>query len=91
MFSNRRRLNYNTFNFLISIVVPFLQKQNTHLKDSISVKTWVVISLSHLSNGNTLTTYGESYGILKSTQSKIVREFYRAKFASFSHSKIDCC
>lgn len=55
MFCDQTRLNYGLFNFLVNVVASFLQKQNTHFRDSINVETCVAIFLSHLSNRNTFS------------------------------------
>jgi hypothetical protein len=72
------KLYRSTFHYLCSIVAPSLAREDTHLRESISLETRVVISLSRLSTGNTLQMCREVYGISRSSASFIVREFCAA-------------
>jgi hypothetical protein len=75
LFRQYTRLYRSTFHYLCSIVAPSLVREDTHLRESISLETRVAISLSRLSTGNTLQMCGEVYGISRSSASIIVREF----------------
>jgi hypothetical protein len=48
------RLGYDTFNFLINIIAPSLQKQDIHMRDCILVEKHVALSLACLDSGNSL-------------------------------------
>jgi hypothetical protein len=52
MFQARIRLGYDIFNFLVNIVAPSLQKQDTHMQDCIPVEKHVAFSLAHLGSRN---------------------------------------
>jgi hypothetical protein len=75
LFRQHTRLHRSIFHYLCSIVAPSLAREDTHLRESISLETRVAISLFRLSIGNTLQICGEVYGISRSSTSIIVREF----------------
>ena len=52
MFQARIRLGYDIFNFLVNIVAPLLQKQDTHIQDCIPVEKHVALSLAHRGSRN---------------------------------------
>jgi hypothetical protein len=76
MFRAYTRLDYDTFNFLISIVAPSLQKRNTHMWNCISVVKCVALFLIRLGSGNSLINCRELFGILDSNTSIILRDYY---------------
>ena len=63
MFWDCTRLNHNSFTFLVSIVEPFIQMQNTHFQNCIIVETCIAGFLSRLGYRNTLTACREPFGV----------------------------
>lgn len=72
MFWDQARLNYDTFIFVVSIIAPFLQKKDIHLRDCINVEICLVISLNCLASRNKLISSGEQSRIPDSMVSIIV-------------------
>jgi hypothetical protein len=62
MFRACSRLDYDTFNYLVSIVAPSLQKQDTHMHDYINVEKCVALPLARLGRGNSLMSCREPFG-----------------------------
>ena len=77
-FKVRTRVQFATFRFLCEKLGPFLQKQDTPFRNSISVETRIAISLTRLGSGNGQLLIGDLYGVAECTVSKIVREFCKA-------------
>jgi hypothetical protein len=75
MFRRHTRLEYETFNFLINIVAPSLQKQNTHVQDCILVDKCGELFHASLGSGNNLMSYRKQFGIPHSTASIIFSGF----------------
>jgi hypothetical protein len=71
----RRRLDYDTFNFLVGILTSLFQKQDICMQDWIHVEKRVALFFAQLGCGNNLMNYGEPFGIQDSTAFIIVREF----------------
>ena len=77
-FKVRTRVKFATFRFLCEKLGPFLQKQDTPFRNSISVETRIAVSLTRLGSGNGQLLIGDLYGVAECTVSKIVREFCKA-------------
>ena len=73
MIKERIRLNKETYFHLFHVPCPLLKNSGTQMELGINVKIQVAITLSRLSNGNTLKMCGEMYGLTKPTTSIIVR------------------
>lgn len=66
MFQAHTRLNHSTFRFVVSIVAPTLERQNTILRECIFVEIRVAIALARRGSGNSLEMCGEVYGVAES-------------------------
>jgi hypothetical protein len=77
MFRERTRVSHATFQYLCEELGPFLRKQDTNYRNSITVERRVAMSLVRLGSGNGLQIVGDLFGVAKSTVSKIVRDFCR--------------
>jgi hypothetical protein len=60
-------------------VSPNLEQKNTHMKENnILVEIKIAMAFTQLDNGNSLQMCGKFYGIIKSTTSNLMKEFYSA-------------
>jgi len=62
------------FEHLLSLVGPVIQKQNTHLRESISAEQRLVISIRFLSSGDAQQSLSYSFRLGKATISSIISE-----------------
>jgi hypothetical protein len=75
MFLACTRLGYDTINFLVGIVPPSLQKQDTCMQDCIPIEKRVVLSLARLGSKNNLMNCRKPFGLPNTITSIIVRQF----------------
>ena len=66
-FKPRTRVYHNTFKSLCERLGPYLQRNNIHIREIISIESKVVMSLQRLGSGNILCNVGEAYGVAKGT------------------------
>ena len=72
-------MTYTTFRFLCERLGPYLKKDNTYFRVTMSVQERITMSLHRLDSGDGLQTIGDLYGVHKNTLSIIkVREFCKA-------------
>ena len=72
MFKQRTRVCHNTFKFFYEMLgTMYLQRKNTHMRDTISIENRIAMSLQRLGTINTLYTIEEVYGVADSTISEI--------------------
>jgi len=72
---NRMRMSRETFNYICSIIAPFMQKINTRMKNVICVKIQVIISISRLATWNNMVSIANSYCVGLSISQSFVNEF----------------
>ena len=75
MFKQRTCVCHNTFKFIWERLGPYLQKKNTHMRETISVESRIAMSLQRLGTGNTLYTVGEVYGMAENIILEVIRIF----------------
>lgn len=68
------RMTRETFNEIVQFVGPDLEKQNTVMRDAISVERRLAIALWRLASGDTYRSTGLQFGIGRSTAFKITHE-----------------
>ena len=73
-FRKRMRVGPKTFKYLCTLFGHVLKKNDTRMRDGISVEKRVAVTLSQLATGNLLIMIAELYGIGVGTTSTIVRE-----------------
>jgi hypothetical protein len=71
---NRMRMSRETFNYICSIIAPFMQKINTRMKNVICLKI-LVISICRLATWNNMVSIANLYGVGLSISQPIVNEF----------------
>mgnify|MGYP002804379298 FL=1 len=72
------RMCERSFNHLCDELMPYLQKQNAHLRKALSVKVRVAVTLYYLSDEGRYRKTANAFGISVATVSIIVREVCRA-------------
>ena len=87
------RMSRKTFESIVEIVPPRLQKQNTQLKNAIPVEKRVAVVIWRLATGDSYRAVGKTFGIGKSTAVSITHDFYKElsrisrRFIRFSKSR----
>ena len=66
MFKQKVCICYNTFKFLCEKLGLYLQRKNTHKRNTISIERRIAMSLQRIGTGNTLCTIGLVYGVVES-------------------------
>ena len=66
-FRRQLRLNRNTFSVLLNILRPRLTRQNTHLRDCVTLEKLLALGLYRLAHGNSYITIGPNFNVGKST------------------------
>lgn len=79
---NYLRMDSNTFEYILSKVSPFIKRQDTHLRNSISVQDRLMVTLRFLATGESYTSLQYSTRIPQCTISKIVPETCEAIYTS---------
>jgi hypothetical protein len=77
-FWKRSRMNVPTFKYLCTVLGPVFKKENTKMKESISIECRIAVTLSRLGTNNTLMMVGELFKLGLSTTSEIIRECCKA-------------
>ena len=86
-------MSRKTFESIVEIVPPRLQKQNTQLKNAIQVEKRVAVVIWRLATGDSYRAVGKTFGIGKSTAVSITHDFYKElsrisrKFIRFPKSR----
>lgn len=68
------RMDNNTFAYVLSKVTPFIKRQDTHLRNSISVEDRLMVTLRFLATGESYKSLQYSTRIPQYTISKIIPE-----------------
>ncbi len=68
-------MNRETFNYICSIIAPFMQKIDTRMKNVICLKTQVAIFISRLATWNNMVSITNLNGVGLSITQSIVKEF----------------
>ncbi|XP_057307667.1 uncharacterized protein LOC130645634 [Hydractinia symbiolongicarpus] len=68
------RMSPDRFEHLLSLVGPVIQRQDTHMRESISAEQRLVITIRYLSSGDAQQSLCYSFRISKSTISSIISE-----------------
>ena len=71
-------LNRNTFSVLLNILRPRLTRQNTHLRDCVTLEKLLALGLYHLAHGNSYITIGPNFNVGKSTVIEVVQDVVEA-------------
>lgn len=78
MYWNRHfRLKKETFEGILQLVGPQMQRQDTNLRSAIPVQKRVAIALWRLATGDSYRAIGTVFGVGKSTAVEITLEFCR--------------
>lgn len=73
MFNNYCRMSVETFDHLLGIVGPFIEKQYV-IRDPISARTRLLVCLRYLSSGDSMASIAFSFRIGANTVSKIISQ-----------------
>ena len=71
------RMTQHSFDFLCQELRPYLQRQVTHLRKPLSVKTQVAIALYYLSDEGRYRKVANAFGVARATVSVVVRRVCR--------------
>lgn len=77
-FRNYLRMDITTFNTLLEMISPAIEKKNTHLRESISARDRLTITLRFLATGESYQSLSFSTRVAACTISKIVPEVCQA-------------
>ncbi|XP_013875762.1 uncharacterized protein LOC106525917 isoform X2 [Austrofundulus limnaeus] len=77
-------MNREELQFVLNKVAPFITKQDTNMRLSISAKDRLVLTLRFLATGESFTSLNFQFRVGKSTISKIVRETCEALYEAFA-------
>ena len=66
MFKQSNCVSHNTFKFLCESLSLYLQRKNTHMRETFSIEGTIAMSLQRIGTRNILCTIGEVYGVAKS-------------------------
>lgn len=80
VYKNFIRMKPEDFDWLLEQVTPFIKKQDTHLRNSISPGERLAITLRFLATGDSYRDLGYSFRIHSSTVGKIIPETCKAIF-----------
>ncbi|KAF9419132.1 hypothetical protein HW555_004217 [Spodoptera exigua] len=84
-FRNYLRMDSRSFDILLNLVTPYIQKQNTVLRDSISAKQRLVVTLRFLATGNSYQDLKYSSLISQPMLSIIIPETCSAIYTCLEH------
>lgn len=84
-FRNYLRMDSRSFDILLNLVTPYIQKQNTILRDSISAKQRLVVTLRFLATGNSYQDLKYSSLISQPMLSIIIPETCSAIYTCLEH------
>ncbi|XP_017263686.1 protein ANTAGONIST OF LIKE HETEROCHROMATIN PROTEIN 1 [Kryptolebias marmoratus] len=73
-------MNAEQFNHLLQLVTPYISKQNTHLRPTISARERLFVTLRYLVTGESFVSLSCQYHIGRSTISGIVKETCEALY-----------
>ena len=79
---NYMRMDNNTFAYVLSKVTPFIKRQDTHLRNSISVEDRLMVTLRFLATGESYKSLQYNTRIPQCTISKIIPETCEAIYKS---------
>ena len=68
-------MSQDTFQDIVRVVQPALEKRDTQFRRGIPIEKRVAIALWRFSTGNSFRTIAETYAVGKSTAVQITREF----------------
>ena len=71
------RMSRNTFESIVEIVRPRLQKQYTQLRNAILIEKRVAVAIWRLATGDSYRAVGKTFRIGKSTAVSITHDFYK--------------
>jgi len=72
------RVSRDTFNFICNLVRPDLVRQNTNMRQAVSVEKRVAVAIWRLATGNTYRTTGLTFGVGRCTAMNFRDEFCAA-------------
>ena len=71
------RMSRKTFESIVEIVRPRLQKQYTQLRNAILIEKRVAVAIWRLATGDSYRAVGKTFRIGKSTAVSITHDFYK--------------
>ena len=83
LYKNFLRIDEELFKEIAQRIRPFIEKQDTRLREAIDVETRLAITLRFLATGNTYRTISYAFRVAPNTISKIVPETCRAIIAVY--------
>jgi len=77
-FQNFCRMSFQTFNELLEMIIPMIEKQDTQLRKAIPAKERLAITLHYLATGKSYSNLSYVFKISKQIISKIIPEVCQA-------------
>ncbi|KAI5068027.1 hypothetical protein GOP47_0016372 [Adiantum capillus-veneris] len=77
MFKRRLRISRETFEYLCKMVAPQMKKQNTNMRDAITLDRRVALAVHRLASGANVEVLADMYGVARSTATSIILDFCR--------------
>ena len=74
------RLQTETFEYIVNLLRPSIEKQNAFWREAITVEKRIAVAIWRLSTGNLYRATSKVFGIGLSTACKLLDEFYSAVF-----------
>jgi len=78
-YKNYLRMDEDTFNFIVLKISPLISRQNTHLRNCISVEERLMVTLRFMATGESYASLQYSSRIPQCTLSGIIPETCKAK------------
>ena len=76
-FKKQIQVKYITFRFLFQRLGPYLKKNDTYFRATVSMQERVEMLLHRLDNDDGLQSNGDLYEVYKNVLLKVMKEFYR--------------
>lgn len=77
-FQNFCRMSFQTFNEILEMVTPIIEKQDTQLRKAIPAKERLAITLHYLATGNSYSSLSYVFKVSKQIISRIIPEVCEA-------------
>ena len=79
-FHQQLRVIRNTFNCILNILHPHLDRQQSHFRDPLPLEKILALGLYHLGHGNSYVSIGPSFNVGKATIIEVVQDVVEALY-----------
>lgn len=90
-FANFLRLSYNEFDFLLDLVKPLIEKNNTKMRKAICAGERLALTLRYLATGDSFKSLQFLFRIPQSTISTIIPEVLNAIYVVLKDNYLEVC